>query len=480
MHIEKSKTTLAETRGTSFVASLLRKFRPYCLVRALRLFTQSLASLVAISLLLQSPCSTSWATSQFSGAEKGWFKDLEAEWGGHLKLQGSLSRIEEETIFQPGGTKTYDDGNAEGRLKNKLFLGNWGDLEIHYEIVRLGGDTWTQSRELERLFPDLSKAGIFTTRPVDDDRRLMDLTKIISEDDNHILYHRLDRLSLTLRPPWGFVRVGRQAITWGNGLLFNPMDLFNPFSPTDIQRDYKFGDDMFFVQIPFRGTGNAQFLFIPRRVPSTGSLEMDQSSMAGKLHLAVNTTEIDFMAAKHFEDHLLGLGSSGYLGNTAWRIDITWTALDEESPSESYLSVVANMDYSWAWWKKNFYGFVEFFYSGIGSSDYGMALGNPDIRKRLDRGELFVLGNFYLSGLIQVELHPLLNVFLTSINNVKDHSGILQPRAVWDMARDIQITFGANIHYGVAGTEFGGFTLPDTPFMIEPSNSVYLLLSYYF
>jgi hypothetical protein len=23
------------------------------------------------------------------------------------------------------------------------------------------------------------------------------------------------------------------TLTWGNGMLFNPMDLFNPFAPTD-------------------------------------------------------------------------------------------------------------------------------------------------------------------------------------------------------------------------------------------------------
>ena len=40
-------------------------------------------------------------------------------------------------------------------------------------------------------------------------------------------------------PRWGVVCVGRQAVTWGNGLIFNPMDLFNPFSPVDIERDYK-------------------------------------------------------------------------------------------------------------------------------------------------------------------------------------------------------------------------------------------------
>jgi hypothetical protein len=51
------------------------------------------------------------------------------------------------------------------------------------------------------------------------------------------------------------------------------------------------------------------------------------------------------LTAKHFEDAVFGLGSVGYAGE-AWRMDVTWTLLGGNS-SESYLSAIANMDYSW-------------------------------------------------------------------------------------------------------------------------------------
>jgi hypothetical protein len=55
------------------------------------------------------------------------------------------------------------------------------------------------------------------------------------------IFHPAYRLALGIQPNWGLIRIGHQAVTWGNGLLFNPMDLFNPFSPSDIERDYKIG-----------------------------------------------------------------------------------------------------------------------------------------------------------------------------------------------------------------------------------------------
>jgi hypothetical protein len=411
---------------------------------------------------------------------KSWHEKIKTEWGGHLKARGSASHFDHESVFAPVGAGTYYDGNMEGRLKNRLFFADWGYFETHYEAVLSGGDTRSKTKDLETLFPVLFKDGLFLSRPIEDDRRFMDLTKTIEEDRDYILYHRLDRLFLALLPSWGTLRIGRQAVTWGNGLLFNPMDLFNPFSPTDIERDYKVGDDMVHAQFSATGIGDIQFLLVPRRNPSTGDVEGRRTSVAGKLHFPYGTTEFDVLMAQHYQDMVAGVGATGYLWNAAWRVDITGTVLDDQGGEDGYLSMVANMDYSWVWWGKNFYGFVEFFYNGLGEEDYQQALTNPALVERIRRGELFTLGRFYLSGHVQVELHPLFNVFFTVINNVEDPSGTLQPHAVWDIAQDFQITFGANVSYGGRDTEFGGFRIPGAPLRNKPANSAYLWLSYYF
>jgi hypothetical protein len=409
-----------------------------------------------------------------------WHKKIGLELGGHIKVRGSVSWPDDESVFKPVGTGTYYDGDAEGRLKNRLFLGKWGYFETHYEAVLSGGDTWKKGKELERLFPGLFKDGLLLNHPLEDDRRLLDLTKTIHEGDNYTLYHRLDRLSLTLLPKWGVVRIGRQAVTWGNGLLFNPMDLFNPFSPADIERDYKVGDDMVSAQFSLNRIGDFHFLYVPRRDPASGDVKWNQSSLAGKLHFAWGTTEFDLMLAKHYKDAVVGFGSTGYVGGTAWRLDGTWTFLNDKGDKNGYFSLAANIDYSWVWWKKNFYGFLEFFYNGLGKDDYPDAFSNLNIAERLNRGELFTLDRIYLSGHIRVELHPLINIYLTVINNLADPSGIIQPRAVWDMFEDVQITFGGNMYYGRRGTEYGGFKIPGTHLMNRAPDSAFIWMTYFY
>jgi len=402
---------------------------------------------------------------------------LDTHWGGRLKTSGRVSQTDEDTIFEPVGTGTYWDGSFNFRLINETFFSDQVVTDIAYELIGAGGDTVRKTNELQEIFPNLPANVFFFGTPLDDDRRLMDLTDTIVDEDSYFLVQRLDRLSLALMPQWGSIKIGRQAITWGNGFIFNPFDLFNPFPPTAIDRDYKVGDDMLNVQASLPALGDIQGLYVARRDPDSDSVTTDQASLAGKLHAAAGTTEFEIMAAKHFEDEVVGAGSTGYIGDAAWRLDATWTFLDDD---DDYLSLVANLDYSWVWFKKNFYGFVEYYFSGVGEDDYQEAVLNPAIAERVARGELFALGRNYLSAHIQLELHPLFQVFLTSINNVEDPSGILQPYATWDIAQNLQLTGGFNVSYGAKDTEYGGFTLPGSDIRTRSPDNAYLWLFYYF
>lgn len=421
-------------------------------------------------------------TEYNSSNETSWLNKIDTHWGGRFKIIGSVSNANNDTIFAPVETGTFYDGSADFRLINETFFSEWGYFETHYEAIIAGGDTRRNREKLRSFFPNFPEQPLFLGAPLNDDTRLMDLSWTIHKDDKKIIFHRFDRLFFELLPDWGSIRIGRQAITWGNGMIFNPMDLFNPFPPTEIDRDYKVGDDMVNAQIVYPNFGDLQLLYVIRRDPNDDEVKKNTTSLAAKFHFSTGTTELDVMGSKHYDDWVVGVGSTGYLGDAAWRLDATWTFQDDpsdESPN-SYLSLVANMDYSWIWWSKNFYGFIEYFFNGLGENDYPQALLNRDITERLQRGELFVLGKNYLSGTLQVELHPLFNVFFTVINNTKDPCGILQPRATWDITQNLQMTVGANIFYGDNGSEFGGFIIPGTDIRSRTPDNAYLWFNYYF
>ncbi|WP_373500563.1 hypothetical protein, partial [Desulfococcus sp.] len=192
------------------------------------------------------------------------------------------------------------------------------------------------------------------------------------------------------------------------------------------------------------------------------------------------TTEWTLMLAENHDNTVVGAGAVGYLGEAAWRMDATWTVPPSESPSGGYLSAVANMDISWTWRDKNFYGFVELYYNGLGETDYAEVAEDPDLLAALARGEVFTLGRFYLAPQVSVELHPLFTAAVTFITNLPDPSGVIQPRCVWNITQDLEAMAGVTLYWGGAGTEYGGFDIPGTDAEAKPSDSAYAWLTWYY
>ncbi|HPX12622.1 MAG TPA: hypothetical protein PKW20_10075, partial [Syntrophales bacterium] len=129
---------------------------------------------------------------------------------------------------------------------------------------------------------------------------------------------------------------------------------------------------------------------------------------------------------------------------------------------------------------KNVYGFLECFWNGLGKDDYAEALEDPRILERLERGDLFTLGKLYLAGHVQVELHPLWNVYVTAVNNLRDPSGLIEPRVVWDAATSLRFTLGAILPWGRTGSEYGGFPAGNGLYVYGPEEQVFLWGTYYF
>ena len=319
-----------------------------------------------------------------------------------------------------------------------------------------------------------------SNKEIDDiETNFLDLFSTPSMGNHQGVIHGLDRLSIAYTPEWGSVTLGRQAVTWGNGLLFNPMDIFSPFSPSAIDRDYKPGTDMVLFRTSPWDEGEIQLIYVPRRDLENGNPASDQSSWGGRLHLFGDTLETDLMAASHRRDTLVGAGITGYLGGTAWRMDgvYTWSGGKKD---KNYLSLTANMDYSWIWFDKNLYGFMEGYWSGLGSRDYTRLYTDPDIRERSAAGDLYFMGRTYGAAHIQLELHPLLNIFATLILNLGDNSCLVQPRLVWTPRQNLELTLGANLYQGEDETEFGEKTIPGTGLTTAPGNNGYLWATFYF
>lgn len=160
-----------------------------------------------------------------------------------------------------------------------------------------------------------------------------------------------------------------------------------------------------------------------------------------------------------------------------WRVDATVT----DTGDDSVYALVTNLDYSWIWFGRNTYGYVEYFRNGFGESDRARYLQpDPALLARIERGELFTLGRDYLGLGLQIELSPLFNLYQNLVWNLNDGSGLWQVRGIYDWRQDVQLQAGFHLPAGERGDEFGGIPVPGTDTFSAPGRSVYVRAAYYF
>ena len=121
------------------------------------------------------------------------------------------------------------------------------------------------------------------------------------------------------------VRVGRQALTWGSGLVFRPMDLFDPFSPSATDTEYKPGVDMLYVQRLFADGSDLQLIVAPRPQVKEGPLTADASSFALHYHLTLFGHQTTLLVARDHGDWVGGAGLNGALGGATWNVELVPT-----------------------------------------------------------------------------------------------------------------------------------------------------------
>ena len=415
------------------------------------------------------PCLAALLALPVTATAQGW------EFGGHVKGQYTYTDYRAADAPAVYGADPAGDGSLDARLKAE-WRGSGFDFAVHYELLALSGDSVATRNALTSA--GFSTSGRFVALLPNDSTRLFDLTHVLIDDDHTFAEHRLDRLAIGYSTGGATLRFGRQAVSWGSGLVFQVLDFVNPFPPLAIDKDYKTGEDMLYGQWQWAARSDAQIMEVARRDPVTHDLDPDQASHALKLHTRTGGFDLDGLAARHYGETLLGFGVAHSLGGAVGRFD----ALHTEVPDrDGVWSLLTNLDYSWVLLGKNMYGFVEYFRNGFGSAtEAGYLTPDPELTARLARGELFTIGRDYLAAGLQVELAPLLNVFGNVVHNLRDDSQVVQLRGVWDARENLSWMAGISAPLGERGSEYGGVPVaPGGPYLAV-GRSLFLRIAYYY
>ena len=387
---------------------------------------------------------------------------------GHLKYQLTGTQYATQTPQDAVGQRRFAEHDFDFRLNTNYQHGAWF-AEANAEALGTGGKQLETQRQL-------AAQGFSTQQSlISDEQRLFDLTIETTDEKYFTSVLRLDRINVGYKTDSASAIVGRQAITWGGGLTFNVFDLFNPFSPIAIDKDYKTGDDMLYAQSLVTKNSELQLLYIPRRNQDE-SLRAEESSAAALWRTTIEEWEFSALSAHHYDESIFGLGFNRSLFEAVFRSDVIFETIENSSNKVSF---IANLDRSWTVLETNLYGFIEFFHNGPGSEESDFAAISPAMRERIARGERFTSGKNYISWGGRIELQPLLELYLLHIANLHDESGAIQLRLVDDqLAQDLRLQIGGNLPYGNHGSEFGGIEVPGELYL-TPAEQLFVRVSYY-
>ena len=382
-----------------------------------------------------------------------------------LTDRGAFSR--NDSLAESLGERFRNDFMGNLRLTWEPKWDNW-DFSVHYVV---NGD-YGGGVELARR-----QAPFFAAPPP---ATLFDLTGTIADDGQVLATQTIDRLALGYTTDKYVVRVGRQALTWGAGKMFHPMDLVDPFAPDATDTEYKPGVDMAYFQWLFDDGSDLQFIAVPRANTYNVAPTWDASTFAVHYHRSIGELGLTGIVARDRGDWTAGIGLSGPLGGAVWNAEIVPTF---EAGGATRISALANISSAVTLFKRNATVFAEYFHNGFGVSGSGRAYDTlpTDLTARLARGQVFNVSQDYLAGGMTLEWTPLLTLSPSVIVNLNDGSVYGVGEADWSLNDNTDFIVGAQVPVGAKGTEYGGLPLTGSsaPYTAAPT-TVYAQLRRYF
>lgn len=283
---------------------------------------------------------------------------------------------------------------------------------------------------------------------------LFDLTSKSNVGGQGRLATNLDRAWVSFTTEEAVIKVGRQAITWGQGTVFHPGDFVAPFSPSAIDTSFKPGVDMVYGQYLFDSGADIQAIYVPRAETSGGDVSRDASTLALRGSASLGMVDAALTVAQDRGDQVAALGLSGSLGGLGWKAEVVDWTLASGTAEPSWLVSVMNFGSLGDW---NTTYFAEFYHNGFGtaSSTALDALPAP-LLKRMSTGQVFYAGTDFLAIGGSIGVSPEIGLTPSAIISLEDRSAILGLAANVTIGDNANLSFSMFKPFGADGTEFGG------------------------
>jgi hypothetical protein len=338
-----------------------------------------------------------------------------------------------------GDVKVYGFGLLDGSVA--------GRRDVELGLFRLKGEL---RRSDELLFDVQGVLAVSSPRVVGTTRiatgttpRLLDLQHVFVDEPDVEIAAELDRLSVTWQPPGLRLVVGRQAITWGVSYFWPALDLFAPFPPERIDREYKPGVDAVRLTVALGSLSEVDVV-----AAGQGTSLPEDGSIGALLRVHAGAADVGVMGGWFHRDIVAGAFLTANVRGTGVYGEVAYT--DSGDPQDRQLDRAH-------FWRASV-GFdrqltptvavsVEGAWNGFGTSNvdrYEQVAASDRVR----RGEVTSLGQWYVGASASWQAHPLLVLTAAVLANLNDGSVMLLPQAAWSLGDNVVLELGGVVGLG--------------------------------
>lgn len=291
-------------------------------------------------------------------------------------------------------------------------------------------------------------------RNYDDQIRLsediLNISHVLYEGRDAVLVTQIDRLYLDWTSGPIQITAGRQRIAWGTALVWNPTDIFNPYSILDFDYEERPGVDGIRAQYFTGSTSKIELAVAP------GETERERR-VAGLYGFNLWNYDFNVMGGMFEGGYCAGMSWAGQVAGGGFRGEARWTGNQEVADSPflpagtvSYLTASLSADYTFP---NSIYLHAEVLFNGDGVTE-NAGLRWPVALSRLQLSP----SRWSLYGEVSGDISPLLRGSLFSLINPLDGSLIVVPSLTLSVATNWDLLAIGLFPSGDTLSEFGILT----------------------
>ena len=320
-------------------------------------------------------------------------------------------------------------------------------LRVEPEVRASGNTTFNFAYEQRLRYTSAPMVGIaaigILPSEVATPFRLEPLVWRVSESANGGWRHEIDRANAQVHIGRADLTIGRQAIGWGRGVMFTSVDLFAPFSPLEVDREWRSGVDAVRADVKLTDRSSIDL------VGAFGET-LDQSAFAARARGYAGTIDVEVVGGRRGLDLFGGVTSSAAVGDAEVHGEAAAFRVPSGMDHDVVWKVVVGASYRFPI-GAGILTYAEYHYSGFGAEHPEAILTlltTPSSVGRFIRGDLQILSRHAVGVTGSYEASPEVTSSGQWLHNPGDQSGIVAPAMTYTFSDAVSVLGTVYVPYG--------------------------------